>query len=106
ASDFAMAVRSARAGRPGPVHLSLPTDVLEAPVSSHELRDGAFSVTPLPNEVAQSILDSVSCATRPLVLVGPACMTRSGRAKSAALEARWGVPVVGMESPRGVLDPS
>jgi acetolactate synthase-1/2/3 large subunit len=33
-------------------------------------------------------------------------MTRTGRAKAAALEAACGIPVVGMESPRGVADPS
>jgi len=33
-------------------------------------------------------------------------MTRPGRARAAALEQAVGVPVVGMESPRGVNDPS
>jgi acetolactate synthase-1/2/3 large subunit len=40
-------------------------------------------------------------AKHPLIIVGP-----SGMKKAPALEAATGIPVVGMESPRGVNDPS
>jgi acetolactate synthase-1/2/3 large subunit len=41
-----------------------------------------------------------------LILVGPALLTRRGRSLCAELEAATGIPVVGMESPRGIGDPS
>jgi acetolactate synthase-1/2/3 large subunit len=44
AGDFAKAVRLARAGRPGPGHLSLPTDVLEA-ATSHADPAGDFEAS-------------------------------------------------------------
>src|SRR5207253_6862007 len=43
---------------------------------------------------------------RPLVLCGPAACTRRGRERMAMLEDATGVPVIGMESPRGIGDPS
>lgn len=108
ASDFARAVRLARSGRPGPVHLSLPTDVLESAVSqTGSLTDDDFAADsmPLDGAAAQSILATLRRARRPVILAGPSCMTRPGRARLAALQASCGVPVVGMDSPRGVADP-
>ncbi|HET7730148.1 MAG TPA: thiamine pyrophosphate-binding protein [Usitatibacter sp.] len=109
AADFARAVRVARSGRPGPVHLSLPTDCLEASAdmarlpSADDLRVEAML---LGSADAETIVDHLRAARRPLVLTGAVSMTRAGRAKSAALEAALGIPVVGMESPRGIADPS
>jgi acetolactate synthase I/II/III large subunit len=107
-ADIARAIRLARSGRPGPVHLSLPTDVLEAAVDAQTLDAQAFDVEPLPLDAgaAAALMQSLANAKRPLILVGPACMTRTGRALSATLEAAAGVPVIGMESPRGISDPS
>jgi acetolactate synthase-1/2/3 large subunit len=108
AADIARAIRLARSGRPGPVHLSLPTDVLEGAVGAAEVRAEAFEPGPLPLDagIAAALMQSLARAARPLILVGPACMTRTGRALSATLEAAAGVPVIGMESPRGIADPS
>jgi acetolactate synthase-1/2/3 large subunit len=90
------------------VHLSLPTDVLDGAASPQAMTGDMFAVKPmtLSEAMAGVIIEAVSRAKRPLVLVGPACMTKAGRTKTAALEASWGVPVVGMESPRGIADPS
>lgn len=108
AADVARAIRIARSGRPGPVHLSLPTDVLEqsCPVA---LSDGAaFEAEPMPLDaaIAADVMQRLERAQRPLILAGPASMTQRGRAALAALEAASGIPVVGMESPRGVADAS
>ena len=108
AADVARAMRIARSGRPGPVHLSLPVDALEGtadgaePEAAHAHRVRVSLGTP----EASALLDRLGSATRPLILVGPALMTRDGRARCAALEEAAGIPVVGMESPRGIADPS
>lgn len=108
ASDMAKAIRIARSGRPGPVHLSLPIDTLEQPAAQ-------FAATPedfepqrvlLPAEFASDLMAQLAKSKRPMILAGPACMTRPGRVLLAALESASGVPVIGMESPRGVADAS
>lgn len=109
ARDVALAMRTAASGRPGPVHLSLPTDCLEAPADTAALPATAEflpAAQEMAEEAAFAMLQRLQVARCPLILAGPACMTRRGRAAMAELEAATGVPVVGMESPRGIQDPS
>ena len=103
AKDVLEAMKLARSGRPGPVHLSLPTDVLEAQAPPPEVPAASTAGVPMnPSFLA----DALAKAARPLVLCGAACMTRPGRELMAALEAAAGIPVIGMESPRGMNDPA
>ena len=109
ARDFAAAVRIARSGRPGPVHMSLPTDSLEDDAGDEAppgIGDFAPDPMALGEDDARGMLQRLQQASRPLILAGPVCMTRDGRLRMAALEAATGIPVVGMESPRGIADPS
>ena len=108
AADVARAISLARSGRPGPVHLSLPTDVLDNLIETDALpAAAAFEPTALPldTQVADRLLQALADARRPLVLAGPSCMTRPGRTRLAALQDAIGVPVIGMDSPRGIADP-
>lgn len=109
AVDLVQAMRAAKSGRPGPVHLSLPQDALDKPadLEALPLRDD-FAVTAYAPKAAMAgpMLAALREAKRPLVLVGPAALSRAGRERLAALEAASGIPVVGMESPRGTADPS
>lgn len=108
ASDVARAIRIATSGRPGPVHLSLPTDALEGDAGAATPDPKSFAAEPiaLADDVAAALMQRLAEARRPLILVGPSSMTRSMRAATAALQAASGMPVVGMESPRGIADPS
>jgi acetolactate synthase-1/2/3 large subunit len=106
AADFEKALDIASSGRPGPVHLSLPTDCLD-----DEVGTPSPSASPMRREVleaplAASMLERLRRAKRPLILAGPESLTRIGRERLAQLEAATGIPVVGMESPRGIADPS
>jgi acetolactate synthase-1/2/3 large subunit len=109
AGDFAAAVRIARSGRPGPVHMSLPTDSLEDDAGDPVVLGAAdFAADPmaLDENDARAMLQRLQEASRPLIIAGPVCMTRDGRLRMTALEQASGIPVVGMESPRGIADPS
>jgi acetolactate synthase-1/2/3 large subunit len=107
-SVMTRALRVARSGRPGPVHVSLPFDVLEAKVeaSAVELpRPAVAASQPLPESAADAVLEELRRAKRPLVLAGPMMANGPARAARERLAAALGVPVVCMESPRGVNDP-
>lgn len=110
-ADIARACRLARSGRPGPVHLSLPFDVLEAKVADGEKRLAAAAdftalVNPLPQQAMQTLLALVKEAARPLILLGPSMSQAPVAGLGRKLAEAAGVPVLCMESPRGVNDPS
>ena len=107
--DVAAAIACARSGRPGPVHVALPFDVLNATAGdTHRVEAAELDRRPcaLPGPVANDIAGRIARARRPIVLTGP-CMNRSrAGARVAALEAALRAPVVAMESPRGLRDPA
>ena len=106
ARDVARAIETASAGRPGPVSLSIASDALEGSASSPSVADAVAVADALDVSVADAVIDRLEHASRPLVLVGPASMTRHGAVAARAFEDATNIPVVGMESPRGVADPS
>ena len=94
------ALALAVSGRPGPVHLTIPVDILKAP---------AQALAPDSPEVAarfdgawvEQMLAAVRAAERPLILTGPA-LKRSAAFREAAPALRAsGLPLVGLEDPRG-----
>jgi acetolactate synthase-1/2/3 large subunit len=111
-------------GTPGPVHLSLPVDVLEGAVShdpqgsqgipggaQEALQGGTRSVplerTDAPDEGAvRRILEVLRQAARPLVLVGPSGARPAAQRRLAALKARTGLPFLLVDHPRGLADPA
>jgi thiamine pyrophosphate-dependent acetolactate synthase large subunit-like protein len=99
ATDIAKAWREAKSGTPGPVHLSVPNDVLGAATSAPVPAPAAFASS---EETPVGDVSSTGAAQRPLIIAGPAAMRKGTR----ELEEATGIPVIGMESPRGVSDPS
>ena len=109
--DLARAVHIARAGRPGPVHVSLPVDILEEEIEdTAALWPTQAQFVPAALPFAQGAADATSAALagaeRPLILGGPMLSTTPGRALLHRLAAATGVPAIAMESPRGINDPS
>jgi acetolactate synthase-1/2/3 large subunit len=109
--DLARAMQIALSGRPGPVHLSLPVDLLEEKLERDDSLWPAMAAAapvpiPLADALADTVLAHVAAAERPLVLCGPALCSAPGRDAMRELARLADAPVVGMESPRGVNDPS
>ena len=104
ALDEAFALASS--GRPGPVHLSIPSDVLAARAEFSD-RPGRQQDPPasITQEDIERVLRLLAGARRPLLLAG-AAMSRPLRWQSVKELARTcGAPALKMESPRGVNDP-
>lgn len=107
--DIARALWLASSGRPGPVHMSLPVDLLNSE------DDGPRTLDPsvfdgldlaLSPETAKAAVELLGRAARPLILAAPALCAPPNRPLLDALQTAAGVPVIGMESPRGINDPS
>ncbi|MGJ8606055.1 MAG: thiamine pyrophosphate-binding protein [Marivita sp.] len=96
------AARIACGGRPGPVHVSLPADVVLADVVEAAVHD-ASEAAPVDTS---ALRDWLAAASRPIIVLGPALNTTRQPGLVARLEQATGAPVVVMESPRGGKDPS
>ena len=107
--DTATALHLAAEGRPGPVHLSLPADVLEAstsarvktPLATGEDEKGRR----LDHERIQELLNLLGKAKHPLILAGSAMMRPLRWREVERLSEATGIPCLPMESPRGINDP-
>jgi len=110
AQDVAKAIRIAKSGRPGPVHVSLPTDVLEAlyPDTATKITPDSFApeYSTINSSELEALIVQLKQAKKPLILAGPMMQSKDGRSTLKSLENHLSTPVVGMESPRGIGDPS
>ncbi len=96
------AVRVALRGRPGPVHVSLPADVLMVAAEMAAVAP----VNPVEPTNTSALRDWLDGAQRPMVVFGPSLNSTRQPGLAARLEQATGAPVVVMESPRGLNDPS
>jgi acetolactate synthase-1/2/3 large subunit len=105
--DIGEAFRIALSGRRGPVHLSLPTDVLEARLDESAVTwptIGAPACATLGDADCAKILSLLAAADRPIILAGPQMSSPRGRDLLADVEAATGAPAIILESPRGLAD--
>jgi acetolactate synthase I/II/III large subunit len=107
--DIEMALELARSGRPGPVHVSLPGDLLEAAVGEPESAPASARAPRRSMAAAEGdlrrVIEMLETARRPLALIGPAMSRPARRAAVERLCSATGLPALPMESPRGVNDP-
>jgi thiamine pyrophosphate-dependent acetolactate synthase large subunit-like protein len=105
--DMAWALEVARSGRPGPVHVSLPGDLLDAKVSETPgsiIEGGRGSMSVADSDIRR-LRELLETARHPLILLGPAMARPARRAAVERLTGPTGIPALPMESPRGVNDP-
>ena len=108
---IAAALRLAAADPPGPVHVTIPTDIQaaavagEAGAASDSLRQGTLGDA---DEVAaaEATVALLAEAARPLVLARPSLGRGQARRDLDAFLELTGIPGVIVESPRGLNDPA
>ena len=104
-SDLDHCIAAALGGTPGPTHLALAFDLLSQTTGL----DAAKKVNlPPANAMRQSDLDTVitaiEAAKHPLIITGPQANRTRQPAANAALEAALGLPIICLESARGLSD--
>ena len=110
-NDIRRAFDIAASGRPGPVHIALPFDVIDGKIDAS--REGVID-TPFERHPARVMTDAdaldvlaeIQTADAPLILAGSMMTRGDGPTALADLSAATGAPVVQMESPRGTNDPA
>ncbi len=100
---IAEAIRIAKSGRPGPVHVALPFDVLQ---NSGGVAGTDFTAHEQPFSNAADVLIQLNQAKRPLILTGPDFTDSRRHQELEALRKATGAPVLPIESPRGLRDPA
>jgi acetolactate synthase-1/2/3 large subunit len=105
----ARAFQVARAGRPGPVHLTVPLDIQDAEVDESRVPPlpaaGARAAgRPMPDTTSvEQALALLRAAERPLAIVGAAARYSVAPEALAALAERANLPVLTVEQARGLL---
>jgi acetolactate synthase-1/2/3 large subunit len=106
---LARAWRTMLEGRPGPVHLTLPADLLARPITAPPEIDPAIRrLIPQPADsalVAEAMALLVR-AERPLILASPSAARGAAGAALEALIDQTNIPALAVESPRGLTDPA
>jgi len=101
-------------GRPGPVHLDIPTDVLEAPVQFHgaDLQSNQYSLkeddfvkssTPASNDMVE-VINLLKNASDPLIVAGRGVYMAKAMKLLRRVQRQLAIPVCTSLGGRGVLD--
>ena len=106
--DIERAHQIAISGRPGPVHITIPVDILEAeliPNSAIKYNNDSFVSQSLTKSETINLLETLKSSNRPLALLGQG-ISRLTRNQISLGSLSDSLPMINMESPRGVNDPS
>jgi len=102
----AAAFRHAMAGRPAPVYLDLPGDVLYREVPPEEVRWAEPQPRPRPAgdpaDVAR-VIDVIRSAQRPIVVTGSGILWSGAHEELRRWVERWGIPHYATPQGRGVV---
>jgi len=107
-SDIAKAIKVAQAGRPGPVHIALAHDLLNAATDSSRLpapSDFVPAKRSFSRDAAAAVMELLAGSQRPLILTGPQLSPSREKSLHQNMAEAMNVPFITMENPRGLSDP-
>ncbi len=90
---LARAVHLATSGRPGPVVLALPEDMLSAETDAPDLPPAPAVLTAVAPAQMQAVADAIAGAERPLIVAGGTLWDAQAAADLARFATGWGLPV-------------
>lgn len=100
----------ARTGRPGPILIDLPSDVLAAKcgpeIKKTKALRGYRERTPLNARQVKAVAEAINRAERPLIYAGGGVVSSGGAGQLRALAERGGIPVTHTLMGIGVMDHS
>lgn len=101
------AFRNAMAGRPGPVHLTIPLDIQEASLEVQPVTGDVHRNVTAPSaatdKTVQQMLALLARAERPVIVAGNAARFGVDPDDLRALAERTGIPLFTVESARGLV---
>ncbi len=101
-----MAYRAASCGRPGPVYLELPVDMLNAQVEeakAKQMNTQICSSHPVDLAKAAQLVDMLKQAKKPMVIAGSGAWYSDSSEQLTAFADKCGVPVFTSSMGRGVI---
>ena len=100
-----MAFRTAQSGRPGPVYLEFPIDVLNTPVQQSLVKYPRTEVVSAPVDTAKAkdLINLMKAARQPVVIAGTGAWQSGAEAELKIFIEKTGMPVFTSLSGRGVI---
>jgi acetolactate synthase-1/2/3 large subunit len=100
-----MAFRTAQSGRPGPVYLEFPIDVLNTPVQQSLVKYPRTEVASAPVDTAKAkdLINLMKAARQPVVIAGTGAWQSGAEAELKTFIEKTGMPVLTSLSGRGVV---
>ncbi len=100
-----MAFRIAESGRPGPVYLEFPIDILNAPVDKASVRktNTVVASNPFDPKKAQALLEMIKKAKNPLVIAGTGAWQSKAEEELKTFIETTNIPLFTSLSGRGIL---
>ncbi|MCG8337830.1 MAG: thiamine pyrophosphate-binding protein [Proteobacteria bacterium] len=100
-----MAYRIAITGRPGPVYLELPIDILKTEVDDSAVKriNNKVSSHPADPDQAEEMLKMLAAAKQPIIIAGSGAWYADAGAELTEFAEKTGVPTLTMAGARGIM---
>jgi acetolactate synthase-1/2/3 large subunit len=104
-SDLDHCIATALGGTPGPTHLALAFDLLSQTTGLDAAKQVSLPpASAMRQSDLETVIKAIDAAKHPLIMTGPQANSTRQPAANTALEAALGLPIICLESARGLSD--